>query len=133
MNWPKTPAPAVRAFGRQSDWEIDAMAHGPTGHGKGGWIGLATGESHRRIAPQLFLLLLLFTLLSLFHVWSRVRVIELSVEVNQLRNELCTAEQENSRLRLEGTALKTPSRIEALARGEFGMAPPTPRQLVVVK
>lgn len=83
--------------------------------------------------PYLVGVMLVLTLLSLFHVWSRVRVIELSVEVADFRKKMSEAQQENNRLRLEVALLKTPARIEAMAIGDFGMQQPSDSQLVIVK
>ena len=42
-------------------------------------------------------------------------------------------QQEQNRLKLEVASLKTPARIETLAKGELGMALPTEQQVVIVK
>jgi len=85
------------------------------------------------IFPYVMILMVLFTIISLFHVWSRVRVIELSLQSSDARRQLKDAQQENNRLRLEVASLKTPARIEALAKGELGMQIPAEKQVVVVK
>jgi cell division protein FtsL len=64
----------------------------------------------------------IITLVSVFHVWSRVKVMDLNIK-----------EQEQSRLKLEVASLKMPARIEALAKGELGMSLPTEQQVVQVK
>ena len=77
--------------------------------------------------------MVLLTLVSIFHVWSRVEVIDLNLKISESSRLFKEEQQENKRLRLEVASLKTPSRIEALAKGELGMALPTDQQVVLVK
>jgi cell division protein FtsL len=42
-------------------------------------------------------------------------------------------QQEQSRMKVEAASLKTPARIEMLAKGELGMALPSDQQVVLVK
>lgn len=83
--------------------------------------------------PFLLAVMVLLTLVSVFHVWSRVRVIDLNLEIAEANRFLKEAQEEQNRLRLEVASLKTPARIEALAKGDLGMALPTDQQVVVVK
>ncbi len=83
--------------------------------------------------PYLAAVMVILTLLSIFHVWSRAEVIALSLGISDSARLAKEEQQENQRLRLEVASLKTPSRIERLAKGELGMALPTDQQVVVVK
>ncbi len=83
--------------------------------------------------PYILAVMVLLTLVSVYHVWSRVRVIDLNLEIADANRLLKEAQEEQNRLRLEVASLKTPARIEALAKGELGMALPTDQQVVVVK
>jgi cell division protein FtsL len=83
--------------------------------------------------PYLMVVMVLLTIVSIFHVWSRVKVIDMNLQVAGLNREIREQEQEQNRLRLEVASLKTPARIEALAKGELGMALPTDQQVVIVK
>lgn len=78
-------------------------------------------------------IIVIVTVVSVFHVWSRVRVMDLSLKVGDLRRELKEQEQEQGRLKLEVASLKMPARIESLAKGELGMSLPTEQQVVQVK
>jgi cell division protein FtsL len=78
-------------------------------------------------------MMVLLTMVSIFHVWSRVKVIDMNLQIAEIAREVKTQEQERDRLKLEVASLKTPARIEALARGELGMALPTQQQVVIVK
>jgi cell division protein FtsL len=83
--------------------------------------------------PYLMVVMVLLTLVSVFHVWSRVKVIDMNLQIAGITREIREQEQEQNRLRLEVASLKTPARIEALAKGELGMALPTEQQVVIVK
>lgn len=83
--------------------------------------------------PHLMVMMVLLTMVSIFHVWSRVKVIDMNLQIAEIAREVKTQEQERDRLKLEVASLKTPARIEALARGELGMALPTQQQVVIVK
>lgn len=85
------------------------------------------------IFPYCIGVLFLLTIIAVFHVWSRCQVIDLSLKIADMRHQLKDVQQEQLRLRLEGASLKTPARIETLARGELGMALPTDQQVVMVK
>lgn len=56
------------------------------------------------------------------------RLVQLSYDLSEVRQELREAETENRRLRLERSLLLAPERIERLA-GELGMVRPGPTQI----
>ena len=83
--------------------------------------------------PYLTGVMVLLTLVSIFHVWSRVEVIDLNLKISESGRLFKEEQQENKRLRVEVASLKAPARIEALAKGELGMMLPTDQQVVLVK
>jgi cell division protein FtsL len=83
--------------------------------------------------PYLTLVMVLLTLVSVFHVWSRVEVIDLSLKISDSARLSKEEEQENQRLKVEVASLKAPARIESLAKMQLGMALPTDQQVVLVK
>jgi cell division protein FtsL len=83
--------------------------------------------------PYLIIVTALLTVVALFHVWSRVKVVDLNLELTQTNRLIKEMQQEKSRLRLEVASLKNPERIETLAKGELGMALPTDQQVIVVR
>lgn len=83
--------------------------------------------------PYLTGVMLLVTMVSIFHVWSRAKVIDLSLQIGEDNRAYSEQQQENKRLKVEGALLKTPARIEALAKGELGMDLPTEQQVVIVR
>ncbi|HEY3307703.1 MAG TPA: cell division protein FtsL [Desulfuromonadaceae bacterium] len=85
------------------------------------------------IFKYLMICMILFTVVSVFHVWSRCNLIAINLLISEAGHQLKEAEQEQKRLKLEVTSLKNPARIEMLAKGELGMALPTEQQVILVK
>lgn len=81
----------------------------------------------------LMICMVLLTVVSVFHVWSRFKLVDLNLQISEASRMLKEAEQEQKRLNLEVASLKTPARIEAIAKNELGMALPTEQQVVLVK
>lgn len=90
--------------------------------------------SHRiDIFKYLMICMILFTIVSVFHVWSRFRLVELNLQISEISRQLKETEQEQKRLKLEAASLKTPGRIETIAKNELGMALPNELQVIHVK
>jgi cell division protein FtsL len=81
----------------------------------------------------LMIFMVLLTVVSVFHVWSRFKLVDLNLQISEASHLLKEAEQEQKRLNLEVASLRTPARIEAIAKNELGMALPTEQQVVLVK
>lgn len=81
----------------------------------------------------LMICMMLLTVVSVFHVWSRFKLIDLNLEISEANRQLKESEQEQKRLKLEVASLRTPSRIETIAKDELGMALPTEQQVIIVK
>ncbi len=93
----------------------------------------AANEEKNDLLVYIIGIIVIVTTVSVFHVWSRVKVMDLNLKVGELRRELKSQEQEQGRLKLEVASLKMPARIETLAKGELGMSLPTEQQVVQVK
>ena len=83
--------------------------------------------------PYLLVVLMLLTIVSIFHVWSRVQVLDLNMQISDVKRQMKEQQQEHNQLNLEVASFKTPARIEALAKGELGMNLPSDQQVVMVK
>ena len=66
----------------------------------------------------------LLLLVSLFFVWSRAQVTSLEYEMSQLES--------TSNLRLEAASLRSPERIERVARQELHLRLPSADQVITV-
>jgi cell division protein FtsL len=81
----------------------------------------------------LMICMVLLTVVSVFHVWSRFKLVDLNLQISETSRLLKEAEQEQKRLNLEVASLRTPSRIETIAKNELGMALPSEQQVILVK
>jgi cell division protein FtsL len=80
-----------------------------------------------------FLLCALFTGVGILHVSSRVLVVRTGYKLSELEQKNRELVREHDRLRLELATLKSPNRLERIARGELSMSPPPPGAVVTVK
>lgn len=81
----------------------------------------------------LIVVMVLLTVVSVFHVWSRVQLIDINLKIGEAGKNMKQLQQDNERLRVEVGSLKNPARIEALAKGELGMELPSEQQVVLVR
>ena len=81
----------------------------------------------------LMICMIVLTVVSVFHVWSRFKLVDLNLQISEASHQLKEAEQEQKRLKLESASLRMPSRIEMLAKQNLGMALPTEQQVIIVK
>jgi len=66
--------------------------------------------------------------LCLVRVWARTEVVRMGYDLRAAGESQRSLVVERDRLRRELAALKTPERIERLARGKLGMKEPSPAQ-----
>lgn len=85
------------------------------------------------IFKYLMICMVMFTIVSVFHVWSRFKLVDLNLQMSEISRQLAEAGQEQKRLKLEAASLKAPARIEAIAKNELAMALPTKQQVIHVK
>lgn len=83
------------------------------------------------LLPVLGFIALLLSV-SLFFVWSRVQVTSLEYDMSQLQSTLRDLRQETSNLRLEAASLRSPERIEQVARQELHLRLPSADQVITV-
>jgi cell division protein FtsL len=67
------------------------------------------------------------------HVSLRYRLIQAGYDLGEKSEELRALEQQNRKLRLEASLLRSPERIERLARDRLGMVRPDPEHVRVVR
>lgn len=85
-----------------------------------------------RLIPLLAFIFLM-AMISLFFVWSRIQVINYEYSISSLEGELRAQSQQNQQLRLESASLRSPSRIENIARQKLGLHTPSSQQVIMVK
>ena len=98
-----------------------------------GHLGADLAPRRMDIVKFLMICMVLLTVVSIFHVWSRFRLIELNLQIGEASRQLKDLEQEQKRLKLEAESLKTPARIEIIAKRDLGMTVPQDQQVILVK
>ncbi len=66
-------------------------------------------------------------------VWIRLSVVQTTYELNEANKTLHNLKLENEKLELRVAQLRSPRRLEAIARQKFKLAPPTPEKLIQFK
>ena len=87
-------------------------------------------------AKTVFSAILVVALLAaaaLLCVWSRTEVMRKGYALSRTAEEIKALNAEHERLRVEAVRLKTPERIERIARQRLGMVYPDPSQVMVIK
>jgi cell division protein FtsL len=90
----------------------------------------------RHAAPnrvrELARLLVLGTLIAagaLFYAWQHFACIQLGYQLESLKSEQSQATELNQKLKLEVAGLRSPSRIDAIARNQLGLTVPVAAQI----
>jgi cell division protein FtsL len=72
---------------------------------------------------------LLCTAVAIIRVWTRLRAIEYGYKISQASRRHSELVEQNRRLRVEVTLLKSPARIARIAQEELGLQHPQPDQI----
>jgi cell division protein FtsL len=67
------------------------------------------------------------------HVTSRVLVVKVGYELSRLDQEASALTRDNDRLKLELATLRSPARLESIARTQLGMGPPAASSIFHLK
>jgi len=70
---------------------------------------------------------------AVFYVWERITALELTISVEELKDEILSVENAAKRLEIEKTVLSSRSRIERIAVDRLGLRFPATDQIVVVR
>lgn len=94
--------------------------------------GKSVVARNRRV--KLYCVIVGFVLFSsLLYVWTRVRVVQQGYEVSTLSREVEELTGQKSTLESEIASLKSPQRLEAIARDHLGMRQPHGDEIVLVE
>jgi len=69
---------------------------------------------------------------SLLFVWSRIEVVQVGYEISHANKVYQNLSKENQRLTVEVASLKSPSRIEEIAKNRLDLMHPTPEQIIII-
>lgn len=84
-----------------------------------------------KLLPMLVFMALLLAI-SLFYVWSRLQVLNLEYNISSLESRVRHLQQEAKGLQVEVASLRSPQRLEQVARQRLGLHLPTPDQVITV-
>jgi cell division protein FtsL len=65
----------------------------------------------------------------LFYTWQHFECIQIRYQVEQLESQRAKAVQLNQQLHLEVAALRSPMRVDTIARNQLGLTVPVPGQV----
>ena len=88
-------------------------------------------ERRRECFSLLGLGVLVFLFVLLF-AWQHFQCVRYGYQIEQLKSQYASLEEQNHRFRLEEAALADPERIDTLARTRLGMVTPGPQQVMRV-
>lgn len=81
----------------------------------------------------LLLGILSVVMVSIFYIWVHLEIIKLGYEVSEAARHQIELTQENKRLKIEFSNLKSPERIERIARERLNLHYPMGEEVVMVK
>lgn len=84
------------------------------------------------VKPML-IAIVLFSVLALVFVWSRIHAINLEYSISGLQREIRLNQEQLNELSLEAAYLSRSERIESLARNELGLREPDSGQIIQVE
>ncbi len=96
-------------------------------------VGARSEAVQKKFIKKWAVWFIMATVLGLFYVWSRVQVVHLGYDVSKLRTESETLNKQVSNLELEIARLKSPARLEDVAKNMLNMKVPSAEQTVLVK
>lgn len=67
-----------------------------------------------------------------FYAWQHFECIQLRYQIEQLQAQEAQASELNQQLHLEVATLRSPSRVDAIARNQLGLTVPVPGQIAPV-
>lgn len=68
----------------------------------------------------------------LVQAWESMQIRQIGYQIETVRSEAEVLQQENHLLLVERAALRSPQRIDVLARGDLGMSPLAQQQMIVL-
>ncbi|MBU0506777.1 MAG: FtsL-like putative cell division protein [bacterium] len=74
-----------------------------------------------RIVMKLLTLGVFIVILALFYIWSRIQIVQVGYEINALSGEQQSLKNDNKNLHMELLLLKSPQRIEKIAKEKLLM------------
>lgn len=80
-----------------------------------------------------FFMIALITVLTGAFVWVRLEIVRISYDIHESEKKEVTLREDCNALTLSIDQVKSPQKLERLARDKFNMQAPKPNQLIVLK
>lgn len=87
----------------------------------------------KKFLIKLLLLVIYTVVLSLFYIWSRVQIVQIGYELNERTSELQATLEENKRLKMELSLMRSPDRVGGFAMEKLNMISPGQDKLIEIK
>ena len=84
-------------------------------------------------APRFVCLVVILSLAGLTYAWSAYRVVQLGYRISRLETEQARAHDLNRKLRIELVSLRSPERIEKIAKTKLGLINPPADRVVILR
>ncbi len=92
-------------------------------------VRVADPYERRQFLLWLLVGVMLFAV-GLAYTWQRFELVRYGYSIEELKSQRDRLMEANRQLRLEEASLRSPERIDALARNQLGLGPPSPGQVV---
>ena len=102
-----------------------------TGLNRSGMLSRQRVRQTQALLPVIIILAAL-VIATLFYVWCRLQAVRMGYDQSRVTAGLQQLEKENEELRGEAARLKSPERIERLARERLGLGYPSPEQIRIL-
>jgi len=74
--------------------------------------------------------ILLTVLLAIATVWLRLEVVKMSYDIGQADKQITVLKQDREKVELRAVELKSPRKLEPIAKQKYKLAPPSVDQIV---
>lgn len=68
--------------------------------------------------------------LSILTVWMRLKIVDTTYQIHQSEQQIQNAKHSDEKLELKAAQLRSPRRLEQLAKSKFKLAPPQAEQII---
>lgn len=96
-------------------------------------VGARSVAVQNKFVKKVTLWIMIATALALFYIWIRVQVLHEGYELDVIRRESAELSKMAASLEVDIAKLKSPERLEDIAKNSLHMAAPTAEQIVFVK
>jgi len=86
-----------------------------------------------RLKAHIFFLIISLSIFSMLYLCSGFKQTQMGYEISKLKREEVRLQELNRKLRLEISVLRSPQRLEKIAKEKFGLKHPNHQQIMIMK